>query len=93
MRGAEYDEVVVPLHVGDSILFFTDGAVEITAANGELIGTDGLRHILEEIHYPSTASPFEEIETRLLAASNLIRFDDDLTFLDVQIREIGGDTH
>jgi hypothetical protein len=58
-----------------------------------LIGTQGLRQILEEIHYPSTVSPFEEIETRLLAASNLIRFDDDLTFLDVQMLEIGVDTH
>jgi hypothetical protein len=29
-----------------------------------------------------------ELESKLLTASNRIRFDDDLTFLDVQIREI-----
>jgi hypothetical protein len=48
----------------------------------------GLRRILEELNYPLPDFPFEEIEKKLLAASNRIRFDDDLTFLDVQIREI-----
>jgi phosphoserine phosphatase RsbU/P len=88
MRGAEYDEIVVPLHAGDSLLFFTDGAVEIKRADGEQIGSDGLRRILEELNYPLPEFPFAEIEKRLLTASNRIRFDDDLTFLDVLIREI-----
>jgi sigma-B regulation protein RsbU (phosphoserine phosphatase) len=88
MCGAEYEETVVPLQAGDSLLFFTDGAVEIRKADGEFIGTDGLRRILDELHYPMPEFPHKEIESRLLTASNRIRFDDDLTFLDVQIREI-----
>lgn len=88
MCGAHYEETVVPLFAGDSILFFTDGAVEISGPDGEFIGTAGLRRILDEVNDPASDSPFEKIENRLLASSNRIRFDDDLTFVDVQIRKI-----
>ena len=88
MCGAEYEETVVALHAGDSLLFFTDGAVEITGADGDEIGSQGLRRILMDLDYPLPDFPFVEIESKLLESSNRIRFDDDLTFLDVQIREI-----
>lgn len=85
MEGAEYEETVVSLHDGDSLLFYTDGATEISGASGEFIGSEGLRSILERVGYPSPEFPFTKIENELLASSNRIRFDDDLTFLDVQI--------
>lgn len=88
LRGAEYEQTVVPLHAGDSVLFFTDGATEIGTASGsaEMLGSEGLRRILEEVGYPAADPPFDEIEGRLLAASDRIRFDDDLTFLNVRIK-------
>ncbi len=92
MCGAVYEETVLSLHAGDSLLFFTDGAVEITASDGEDIGSDGLKRILEELKYPCSEFAFADLENRLLASSNRIRFDDDVTFLDVQIRAIGSDT-
>ena len=88
MHGAEYEETIVPLHAGDSMLFFTDGAVEITAGEDEMNGAEGLRRILDELKYPSSDFSFEQVESRLLAASNRIRFDDDVTFLDVQISQL-----
>ena len=88
MGGAEYDEHVLPLQEGDSLLFFTDGAVEIEKPDGTLVGSGGLRRLLEDVGYPSPKFRFAEIENGLLAASNRIRFDDDLTFLDVQIRSL-----
>ena len=89
MEGAEYEETVVSLHDGDSLLFYTDGVTEISGTSGELLGCEGLRRILEKVGYPSPEFPFTKIESELMASSNRIRFDDDLTFLDVQILSIG----
>jgi sigma-B regulation protein RsbU (phosphoserine phosphatase) len=85
MQGAEYDETVVPIAPGDCVLFFTDGATEISGANEGYLGTAGLRRVLEEVNYPAAGPVLTEIETHLLAASNRIRFDDDLTLVDVRI--------
>jgi phosphoserine phosphatase RsbU/P len=84
-HGIEYSEIVVPVEGGDSVLFFTDGAVEIRDTKGGELGVEGLRRILKEVGYPVDETPFKEIEARLLKASDRIRFDDDLTFLDVRI--------
>lgn len=86
MSGAQYGEVTVPLYSGDSILFLTDGALEITATDDKEIGSEGLVRILDELNYPSGEFSFAELETKLLASSNRIRFDDDMTFLEVQVR-------
>jgi len=86
--GAQYNEVAFPIAPGDSVLFFTDGATEISDSNDGLLGVDGLRRVLEEVGYPNGDAPFEEIETRLLRASDRIRFDDDITFLDVRIHTL-----
>lgn len=81
----EYEETVVPLANGDHVLFFTDGAIEVSGAHGGQLGKDGLRRVLREAGYPREGVVFNAIESRLLAASDRIRFDDDLTFIDVQI--------
>ena len=91
-RGAEYEQTIIPLHVGDSVLLFTDGATEIPSRTGgrnDLLGAEGLRRILQAVGYPAVDPPFDEIESRLLAASDRIRFDDDLTFLNARIRALG----
>jgi len=85
MQGAEYDETVVPMASGDCVLFFTDGATEISGANEGYLGTAGFRRVLEEVNYPAAGPVFTEIETHLLAASDRIRFDDDVTLVDVRI--------
>jgi sigma-B regulation protein RsbU (phosphoserine phosphatase) len=86
MPGTEYDETVVPLARGDRALFFTDGATEIAGLKGGYLGTAGLRRVLADVGYPAAGPVFGEIESRLLAASNRIRFDDDLTFVEVQVQ-------
>ena len=91
-RGAEYEQTIIPLHVGDSVLLFTDGATEIPSRTGgrnDFLGAEGLRRILQAVGYPAVDPPFDEIESRLLAASDRIRFDDDLTFLNARIRALG----
>lgn len=89
MEGADYEETVVSLHEGASLLFSTDGATEISDASGELLGSDGLRSILDKIGYPCVEFPFTKIKNEVLARSNRICFDDGMTFLDVQILGFG----
>ncbi len=85
MADAEYDEVVVPMRPGDTVLLFTDGATEVRGADGHMLGTDGLRRVLHAAGYPGIEPDLADVESRLLAASNRIRFDDDLTFVDIRM--------
>lgn len=85
MEGASYEEVLVPLNRNDRALFFTDGAIEISTRTGENLGVQGLIDILQEAGYPEADPTFNTIEAKLLAASDRIRFDDDVTFLEARI--------
>jgi sigma-B regulation protein RsbU (phosphoserine phosphatase) len=85
LESATYDEMVLPLGPGDCLLFFSDGAVEFTDARGLPIGADGLRRILQRMGYPGQGADFAAIETGMLAASDRIRFQDDVTFLEARL--------
>ena len=82
---ARYEEAVVNIQSGDCLLFFTDGAVEISLSEGGLLNSDGLAAILKELGYPNSNVTLAGIEEELLRRSDRIRFDDDLTFLEIRI--------
>ncbi|MBA7479299.1 hypothetical protein ES707_14733 [subsurface metagenome] len=84
--GADYEETCLEMHRGDCLLLFTDGAVEVHDADGRQLGTDGLTKILKELGYPRAGASFEAIEEEMLKFSNRIRFDDDLTFLEIRVQ-------
>jgi sigma-B regulation protein RsbU (phosphoserine phosphatase) len=87
-EATSFEEAVVSLCRGDGVLFFTDGAVEITDATGSRPGRAGLTHILQDLGYagaPEPESALAALEERLLRASDRIRFDDDVTFIDVRV--------
>ena len=85
LEDVPYNEIVVPVQRGDCVLMFTDGAIEITGPNGKLLGIDGLQQVLRDVGYPGAAPAFDAIEERLLSASDRIRFDDDVTLIDVRL--------
>lgn len=87
LEAATYDEAAVRIGPGDCVLFFTDGATEIRDGSGAQLGADGLEAILAGLGYPRSGVSFGAVEKRMLAWSDRIRFDDDLTFLEVQISE------
>jgi len=82
---AEYEEAAVEAAGGDTLLFFTDGAVEIFDENDRALGSDGLAEVLKEMGYPEASVGFDGIEERLLRYSHRIRFDDDLTFVEMRL--------
>jgi phosphoserine phosphatase RsbU/P len=81
---ADYDESEFLCTSGDSLLMFTDGAVEIHDAHGRMLGTEGLTGILNSLGYPKSSLGIEPLEEALLNFSNEIRLDDDLTLLEVR---------
>ncbi len=84
---AEFGEVSVELSPGDHVVLFSDALYEIAGADGKMLGVDELIAIFKKNDWPNAAVPFSEIEKQLLLFSNLIRFKDDFTMLDISIRK------
>ena len=79
-----YEEVSAPIRPGDCLLLYSDGAVEITNAAGEMLGPEGLVSVLQTLDYPKVSIRMEALEEALLKYSNAIRLEDDLTFLEIR---------
>jgi phosphoserine phosphatase RsbU/P len=52
MEDAQYDEARIELQQGDRLLLFSDGALEISNAAGEMLGLDGLIEMLKNRAIP-----------------------------------------
>lgn len=81
---ADYEECEFSCTSGDSLLMFTDGAIEIYDGAGCMLGTDGLLNVLNSLGYPRASISIEPLQEALLNFSNKIRLDDDLTLLEVK---------
>ena len=86
MEDAEYEEARVELQAGDRLLLFSDGALEISNAAGDMLGLEGLIGLLKKQGYPAADIRMETLEEDLLKYSNCIRLADDLTLIEIQIR-------
>jgi phosphoserine phosphatase RsbU/P len=84
IEAADYDEREFSCSPGDSLLMFTDGAVEIADQFGNLLGTEGLLGILRKQGYPAAPLRIGALQEALLIYSNGIRLEDDLTLLEVR---------
>jgi PAS domain S-box-containing protein len=84
MDDASYDEADTSLRQGDSLLLFSDGAVEVMDAARTLLGVDGLMTILRKQGYPQTGIQMDTLEEELLKYSNAIRLEDDLTLIEIR---------
>lgn len=82
---ADYEETVVNVRSGDCLLSFTDGAVDISLPDGGYLNPEGLTDILKHLGYPNANVPLAAIEAELLRRSDRIRFDDDVTLLEIRI--------
>jgi PAS domain S-box-containing protein len=83
MADAEYKESSAEICQGDCLLLFSDGAVEVMNADGEILGTEGLIEILRKRGYPQKQIQIEALHEDLLKYSNSIRLEDDLTIIEV----------
>ena len=83
MEEADYEVTSASFDEGDCLLFFSDGAVEVHNASGELLGTAGLIRLLKQAGYPACGLKSGAVEEQILLYSNDIRLNDDLTFIEV----------
>ena len=84
MEDIPYEEKTVKLESGDSILLFSDGAIEIQNAENEWLGNDGFIQILKSLDYPAKKLSMDSLEEQLLKFSNDIRLQDDITIIEVR---------
>jgi sigma-B regulation protein RsbU (phosphoserine phosphatase) len=84
MEDVPYEEQILELEPGDSLLLFSDGAFEIRNAKDELLGVDGLIKILTNLDYPQKQLKMDHLQEELLKFSNDIRLQDDLTIIEVR---------
>jgi sigma-B regulation protein RsbU (phosphoserine phosphatase) len=84
MEDIPYREKTVKLKPGDSILLFSDGAVEIQNAQNEWLGVNGFTQILKGLGYPKIPLNMETFEEKLLKFSNDIRLQDDITIVEAR---------
>ena len=80
---AEFGEFSTEMKPGDHVVLFSDALYEIADKSGKQLGADRLIDIFKERDWPRSGIDFNEIEKRLLLFSNLIRFKDDFTLLDI----------
>lgn len=82
----DYAEHVFNIAGGDTLLMFTDGAVEITGGKqDEWLSVEGLQKILCDLGYPNSGVNLADVEQQLLINSDRVRFDDDMTFIEIKI--------
>ena len=86
VEDAPYYESAVGIRHGDSILLFSDGAVEAMNDAREQLGVDGLIGILRKQGYPENPVRMDALEEELLKYSNAIRLEDDLTLIEIRIK-------
>ena len=84
VEDADYEAIETRFDQGDCLLLFSDGAVEVHNAQGELLGITGIVRILKEIGYPASGLRIGAIEERLLRYSNDLQLPDDITFIEVR---------
>ncbi len=80
---AEYSDTYIDFGPGDRLLLFTDGATEVTQKDGSMLDSAGLLQCIRSLGYPKCNQSLKDIELAVLKASDRIRFDDDLTFLEI----------
>ncbi|MBF0476144.1 MAG: SpoIIE family protein phosphatase [Deltaproteobacteria bacterium] len=84
MAKVSYQNIIVPFHAGDHLLFYTDGAVEEMNNDGECLREEGFLELLKRIGFNGSQEHLSKVQLALLRYSNALRFSDDLTLLSVQ---------
>lgn len=84
LDSALYKETETRLEPGDTLLWFTDGAIEIVGPEGAVLGLDGLAARIRETLRLEGRLKLDCLERQLLSATGGLRLPDDLTLIRVQ---------
>ncbi len=82
IEGASYPETVVRFERGDSLLLYTDGAIEVMDRGGVELGTAGLIRLCGELRKDGLPD-LTALEDAILKYSAEVRFQDDVSFVSL----------
>ena len=88
LEDASYEENTIQVSQGDALFLVSDGAAEVSNAEGKLLGLDGLVEILKIQGCPRNKVQMGALEERLLKYSNAIRLEDDLTLIEIHFDKL-----
>lgn len=83
-KESEYEDATFACRSGDALLLFTDGAIEVQDAGGRLLNAAGLIDVLKGQGYPQAEFKIDAVQRALVNYSNVIRLNDDVTFLEIR---------
>lgn len=81
LENSSYVESENHLEPGDTLLLYTDGAIEITGPDQQELGESGFLNLLHSLR--TSPPPLGQIERALLDFGQQIRLPDDLTLLSI----------
>lgn len=86
-----YESFTAMLAPGDTLLAYTDGAVEVNDRQGRELGIEGFRQIAAQLARASTSPDLARLEEAIFTYSGAIHLADDLTLISLRRRQ-GGST-
>jgi phosphoserine phosphatase RsbU/P len=79
-----YGDTEIELQPGDTLLLFTDGAIEITDLQGSELGLNGLQQLIRQNRQSQNRLDLARLEQQLLDYSTGLHLPDDLTLVCAQ---------
>ncbi len=74
------------VHPGDTLVLYTDGAIEASNLDDEDLGIEGLTTIIDRAASESSTPPMSQVEESILQFSGSLRLTDDLTLIAISRR-------
>lgn len=81
----KYEQISVHFEPGDILLFYSDGLVETTNANGERFSTDRVAQFVQTHASLDPSELIKELYGELVRFATSVTFSDDLTYIAVKI--------
>ena len=81
----DYDAGTMTLEKGDLLLFYTDGATEVTDKEGKMLGPEGLAELLKREVTLGDKDLLERLYRRVLDHCAEVSLSDDVLLLSLQL--------
>jgi len=89
VAGENYPRHTLPLREGDTILIYSDGAVEQIDPEGHRLEEEGFLELLRKEGFPERIKSLAKIEEALLQIAGTLFLGDDLSLLRIDVQTLG----
>lgn len=89
LGGAEYPRHRQRLRQGDTILIYSDGAIEQSDGEGHQLEEEGFLQLLRKEGFPARPDSLAKIEEALLKTAGTLFLGDDLSLLRIDVKGLG----